>query len=224
MQKCYRKVPDTSPQASKKYIFVHQISIFLKKTVKTPEKKSRKKTKLSFSLKRSKMKVSAPKAPKKIWRGGMGQNFVATTPPPPLVSQHSKTRGGGLWLEIVLIHKETLGKMVHLRSWPSASCIGTLTKKYRMFVDSIWSYADFPPPQHSSIGVQAMWAIFGSCPGAGSPSPPHGWCGMNVMMIAMWYIMFPVGVGQDGRRRCSVFSQAEIWGAWEKTHWDLEFQ
>ena len=43
MQKCYRKVPDTSPQASKKYIFVHQISIFLKENCENTGEKNREK-------------------------------------------------------------------------------------------------------------------------------------------------------------------------------------
>ena len=99
MQKYNRKVPDSSPQASKKYIFVHQISIFLKKTMKQTnnigEKNREKKYKIIIFAKTLKNE-------------GFGADFfwpwakILVTTNPPLF-RNTRKQGGGLLLGLGLI-------------------------------------------------------------------------------------------------------------------------
>ena len=92
MQKYNRKVPDSSPQASKKYIFVHQISIFLKKTMKPTnnigEKNREKKYKIIIFAKTLKNEGFGAD-----FFLAMGQNF-GHNPPPPLF-RNTRKQGGG---------------------------------------------------------------------------------------------------------------------------------
>ena len=96
MQKCYRKVPDTSLQARKNHICATNLG-FLKKIVKTSEKNN---TKLSEKNREKYMLKNEGYGAEGTKIFGHGQKFSSQQT--PLVSQHLKTGGLVLGLGLIL--------------------------------------------------------------------------------------------------------------------------